>query len=338
MKEEPTVSNNPIPKRQKAPIAYNNARTITPAGLLISFPARAKLAKERYAEPAEESIPPRKRTLADLVAYNRMMPTTLETILASTRLRVAEAKSRVKAPALERLASEHAPRGFARALRDHAHAGMAVIAELKKASPSKGLIRAEFNPAELAKELVSAGATALSVLTDELYFQGSLDYLASVSRSVDVPLLRKDFIIDKFQVMEARAYRADAILLIVAALSDAELRTLQQTAREFELDVLCEVHDEEELQRAIDSGAVMIGVNSRNLKTFHVDLNTALRVGERIPANVLRVAESGIGSGDDIEKLRRAGYDAFLIGESLMRAERPGRALQVLLQGRMAAR
>jgi indole-3-glycerol phosphate synthase len=208
----------------------------------------------------------------------------------------------------------------------------AIIAELKKASPSKGLIRADFRPAELAQELERAGATALSVLTDTEFFQGSLDYLEQASAATSLPCLRKDFMVHEFQMLEARAHRADAILLIVAALKQEELVSLARAAQKHEMDVLCEVHEETELQRALDAGCDLIGVNSRNLKTFQVDLATAFRLGEKIPTDCVRVAESGIHSGADVARLRGAGYDAFLIGESLMRAEHPGEALTVLME------
>jgi len=210
--------------------------------------------------------------------------------------------------------------------------GIAVIAELKKASPSKGLIRADFNPAELARELEGAGAAGLSVLTDEVFFQGSLDNLRAASRSTALPCLRKDFIVDELQIVEARANCADAILLIVAALEQKELVALRTSARAYGLDVLCEAHDEEELERALDAGCDLIGINSRNLRTFEVDIDTALRLGEKIPAGCLGVAESGIQSGSDVARLRWAGYTAFLIGESLMKAERPGEALAKLME------
>jgi len=223
------------------------------------------------------------------------------------------------------------PRGFRRALEEKSRTGVAVIAELKKASPSKGLIRAEFCVEELAKELEAAGAAALSVLTDEEYFQGSLGNLRAASAVVKIPCLRKDFIVDEFQLLEARANSADAVLLIVAALSQTELTVLALGARSHGLDVLCEVHDEEELQRALEAGCDLIGVNTRDLRTFKVDSETAFRLGERLPKNVVRVAESGIRSGEDIARLRAAGYQAFLVGESLMRAERPGEALRELV-------
>jgi indole-3-glycerol phosphate synthase len=231
----------------------------------------------------------------------------------------------------------HIPRGFRAALESASESGVAVIAELKKASPSRGLIRDDFDPAKLTGELRSAGAAALSVLTDEEFFQGSLENLRIASVESRLPCLRKDFIVDEFQIIEARANSADAILLIMAALSENELITLKKKAEDHQLDVLCEVHDQHELDRALDAGCDLIGVNSRDLRTFKVDLTTALRLAERLPENVLAVAESGIESGSDIAQLRSAGYDAFLVGETLMRADNPGEALKLLLVGASAA-
>ena len=259
------------------------------------------------------------------------MPVSLDQIVRSIRGKVAEAKQTADLLELERRAEGHVPRGFRRALEEKSRAGMAVIAELKKASPSKGLIRAEFLVDELAQELEAAGAAALSVLTDEEFFQGSLGNLRLASAAVKIPCLRKDFIVDEFQLLEARANSADAVLLIVAALSQAELTMLARGARSRGLDVLCEVHDEDELRRALDVGCDLIGVNTRDLRTFKVDVETAFRLVELLPKSVLRVAESGIRSGEDIARLRAAGYQAFLIGESLMRAEQPGEALRELV-------
>jgi indole-3-glycerol phosphate synthase len=259
------------------------------------------------------------------------MPVSLDQIVSSTRRKMAEAKAVVDLRELGRQAEQHVPRGFRRALEEKSKAGVAVIAELKKASPSKGLIRAEFCVEDLARELEGVGAAALSVLTDEEFFHGSLENLRLASASVKVPCLRKDFIVDEFQLLEARANSADAVLLIVAALSNAELNRLAVGAGLHGLDVLCEVHDEAELQRALDAGCDLIGVNTRDLRTFQVDMETAFRLVERLPKNVVRVAESGIRSGEDIARLRAAGYQAFLIGESLMRAERPGEALLALV-------
>ncbi len=264
------------------------------------------------------------------------MISTLDRIVAATRVRVAAAKQTTSLATLEKQAVAHSPRGFGRALRESARNGVAVIAELKKASPSKGLIRGSFHPAALAAELVQGGAAALSVLTEEENFQGSLDYLVEVSAAVDVPLLRKDFIVDEFQLVEARANCADAVLLIVAALNEVELRQLRKTAVALGLDVLCEVHDEHELETALDAGCEIIGVNNRNLRTFEVDLNTSLRLAEKIPADLLRVAESGISTSADIATLRQAGFHTFLIGESLMRTDHPGETLSQLIQPKVA--
>jgi indole-3-glycerol phosphate synthase len=259
------------------------------------------------------------------------MPVSLERIVSATRRKVAETKSAADLRELEGQAERHVPRGFRRALEERSRTSVAVIAELKKASPSKGLIRKEFHAEELAKELEGAGAAALSVLTDEEFFQGSLENLRRASVSVKIPCLRKDFIVDEFQLLEARANSADAVLLIVAALTQEELKALVRGASSRGLDVLCEVHDEDELQGALDAGCDLIGVNTRDLRTFKVDAETAFRLAERLPKNVLRVAESGIRSAEDIAQLRAAGYQAFLIGESLMRAERAGEALQELV-------
>jgi indole-3-glycerol phosphate synthase len=259
------------------------------------------------------------------------MPAFLDQIVAATRCKMGEVKSAANLDELEQRAERHVPRGFRSALAEKSKNGVAIIAELKKASPSKGLIRAKFDPAELARELEAAGATALSVLTDEEFFQGSLANLRKASGAVGLPCLRKDFIVDEFQLLEARANSADAVLLIVSALSLSELVNLARGARERGLDVLCEVHDGEELARALDAGLDLIGVNTRDLRTFKVDLEIAFRMAERFPESVVRVAESGIVSGADIVRLRAVGYHAFLVGESLMRAERPGEALRELV-------
>jgi indole-3-glycerol phosphate synthase len=255
----------------------------------------------------------------------------LPEILAHTRVVVAERKASADMGVLERAAAEHQPRGFARALREAAKSGPAVIAEIKKASPSKGLIRADFDAASLAQQLEAGGATTLSVLTDEKFFQGSLENLRRTSAAVKLPCLRKDFMVDEFQVLEARANSADAILLIMAALTDAELRTLRDAARAHDLDVLCEVHDAEELERALALDCECVGVNSRDLRTFEVSLDRACELAAKLPKNAVRVAESGIHTAADMRRLRAAGYDAFLIGESLMRKADPGEALKQLL-------
>jgi len=272
------------------------------------------------------------------------MVAVLDRIVAATRARLAEAKRGADLLQLERRAERHVPRGFRQAVGNshfwqnrpevghpQPESRIAVIAELKKASPSKGLIRAEFRPAELARELEAAGAAALSVLTDEEFFKGSLGNLREASAAVAIPCLRKDFIVDEFQLVEARANSADAVLLILAALTQGDLVNLARGARARGLDVLCEVHDAVELGRALDAGCDLIGVNTRDLRTFQVNLETAFDLASKIPAGVVKVAESGIHSAEDVAQLRAVGYDAFLIGESLMRAVSPGDALRALL-------
>jgi indole-3-glycerol phosphate synthase len=212
-----------------------------------------------------------------------------------------------------------------------------VIAEIKKASPSKGLIRAEFDVEKLARSYFAGGAAALSVLTDEPFFQGSLRNLELASAAVPLPCLRKDFTVDEYQIVETRAHHGDAILLIAATLSDGELQRFARAAHSLSLDVLVEIHTAEELDRVLDAlgerGADAIGVNNRDLKTFEVCLETSLELAARIPSAVLRVAESGIAMPEDLMRLRAAGFDAFLIGESLMRQADPGAALKALLAG-----
>jgi len=257
------------------------------------------------------------------------MSTQLEQILAHTQVEVADRRAVADLALLERKAAAHRPRGFEAALRK---ADPAIIAELKKASPSRGLIRPNFDPAALASSLQAAGATALSVLTDEKFFQGSLDNLTLASQAVSIPCLRKDFILDPFQILEARAACADAVLLIVAALTDADLKILRDEARRMELDVLCEVHDRAELERAASLGFTVIGVNSRNLHTMHVEQQTQLDLAQWLPRDTVHVAESGICNAAEIAQMRSAGYHAFLIGESLMRQPNPAAALAALLQ------
>jgi indole-3-glycerol phosphate synthase len=270
------------------------------------------------------------------------METRLDTILASTRATVAAARECVPLAEQERRAEQHSPRGWAAALRRRAADGPAVIAEIKKASPSKGLIRADFDVEWIARRYEAGGASALSVLTDEPYFQGGLRNLELASATVKLPCLRKDFTVDEYQIVEARAHGADAILLIAAALTDAEMKRFATAAHAVELDVLVEVHTGAELDRVLNAlgerGADAIGVNNRDLKTFDVRMETSLELVERIPAGVVRVAESGIATGNDVARLRAAGFDAFLIGESLMRQADPGSALRDLLAEAAMAR
>lgn len=260
------------------------------------------------------------------------MHTHLEQILARTRTDLARRMEQTPRSTLERLASMHMPRGFAAALRARSAQGPAIIAELKKASPSKGLIRADFSAGELAAAMQAGGAAALSVLTDEPFFQGSLANLAAASRATTLPCLRKDFIVDDYQIVEARAHSADAILLIAAALPDTELKHLAKVADDFELDVLCEIHTGEELHRIRNLEVNMIGVNNRDLHTFDVHLETSLDLAAQLPASAVRVAESGITTAADYGRLAAAGYQAFLIGETFMRQPDPGVALAQWIQ------
>ena len=254
----------------------------------------------------------------------------LDDIIAARRADLAAARSAAPLAALRERAGWALPRrGFGAALRARRPA---VIAEVKKASPSKGVIRPDFDPVAIACRYAACGAAAISVLTEERYFQGSPAYLEAIRAAVDVPLLRKDFIVDPYQVAEARAWGADAILLIVAALDDAALRELHAAADELELDVLVEAHTAAEVDRAVAIGATLIGVNNRDLRTFVTTLETAERLRARIPAGAVAVAESGIETAADVARLRAAGYDVFLVGESLMRQPDPGAALQALLE------
>ena len=262
------------------------------------------------------------------------MATILDDILAHKRQEVAAQKQRVDMDTLVAniSASNDTPRGFMKALQARvAIGGTAVIAEVKKASPSMGVIRASFDPVAIADSYAAAGATCLSVLTDEKYFQGSGHYLRLVRAAVGLPLLRKDFIVDEYQIVEARALGADAILLIVAALSDAELAAFTRLAHDLGLDVLVEVHDEAECARALQLPLRVIGVNNRNLHDFSVSLDTSRRIKTMLPADYLLVSESGIHTRADIEALQADGIHAFLVGGALMQADDPGVALSALL-------
>lgn len=262
------------------------------------------------------------------------MATILDDILAHKRQEVAAQKQRVDMDTLVAniSASNDTLRGFMKALQARvAIGGTAVIAEVKKASPSMGVIRASFDPVAIAESYAAAGATCLSVLTDEKYFQGSGHYLRLVRAAVGLPLLRKDFIVDEYQIVEARALGADAILLIVAALSDAELAAFTRLAHDLGLDVLVEVHDEAECARALQLPLRVIGVNNRNLHDFSVSLDTSRRIKTMLPADYLLVSESGIHTRADIEALQADGIHAFLVGGALMQADDPGVALSALL-------
>jgi indole-3-glycerol phosphate synthase len=258
----------------------------------------------------------------------------LDEILAHKRSEVAAAKAAIPASEMAALARSRrdAPRGLRKALAQGAPPR--VIAEIKRRSPSRGEIRADFDPAALAKAYAEAGAAAISVLTDERYFGGCLEHLERVREATDVPVLRKDFAIDPYQIDEARARGADAVLLIVAAFAgdggSQKLAALRGRAAELGLDTLVEVHDETELDAAIAIGADLVGINNRNLETFEVDLGTTQRLAGWIPEGVVVVAESGIFTNADIQRLERAGAQAFLVGESLMREPDVGMALRSL--------
>jgi len=251
----------------------------------------------------------------------------LAEIVDQKKLEVAELSSR--AADLEKAARhrQHLARDFAAALRAKTPA---IIAEVKKASPSKGVLQPNFHPPAIAQAYEAGGAACVSVLTDRNFFQGSLDDLESARSAVSLPVIRKDFTIDPLQIFEAAAHGADAVLLIAAILTTGQLQTFRELAAELGMAALVEVHDGEELKKAVDSGAEIIGVNNRNLDTFEVSLDTSIRLGARIPAAVTRVSESGIFTSADIRLLQSAGFHAFLVGESLMKAANPAQALKAL--------
>ena len=252
----------------------------------------------------------------------------LDTIVARKKEEVAVLKARgLTVPDLE----IPPPRGFIRALTDFA--GVAIIAEAKKASPSKGVIRPDFDPVAIARSYQSGGAQALSVLTDVDFFQGSLAFIPAVRAAVNLPVLRKDFIIDPLQIREARSYGADAILLIAAILETAQIQEYLGLAFELGMDALVEVHDEAEVEKAVAAGSRLIGVNNRDLRDFSMDLNTTFRLQKLIPAKIPLVSESGIRDQHDIKRLAEHGVRAALVGETLMRAADPAEALRALVDG-----
>jgi len=259
-------------------------------------------------------------------------PDILKKILRRKTEEITERRARVSLQAIRERAENADPvRGFLDALRRRAVEGdAAVIAEIKKASPSKGVLRAHFVPAEIAASYEKGGASCLSVLTDVDFFQGADEYLQQARAACQLPVLRKDFVIDPYQVWEARALGADCILLIVAALEDAQLHELLQLAGELDLDALVEVHDAGEMERALATSARLIGVNNRNLRIFETSLDTTLALKRDFPEDRLLVTESGIHTRDDVQRMHGADVHAFLVGEAFMKAEDPGGKLSEL--------
>jgi indole-3-glycerol phosphate synthase len=261
----------------------------------------------------------------------------LETIVAATRRIIEVRAEREPLLVLEQRAADVSVRSgvFRNALVQPDRVN--VIAECKRRSPSRGVLRADYDPAAIAREYEIAGAAAVSVLTEPTFFDGAPEHLTAVRAVTKLPVLRKDFIVDPYQIFEARAMGADAILLIVSALKSSELRRLHVIARDMGLDVLVEVHDAAELETALKVGATIVGVNNRNLRTLEVDTDTSQQMIERIPSGVVAVAESGLRSGDDVIGLRQAGYSAFLIGEHLISQPSPGAALGEILSSAQTA-
>ena len=259
----------------------------------------------------------------------------LERIIADKRRRLARVEAEQPLELLRAEALKARSAAPARALRSalENRERINIIAEIKRASPSKGTIRGEVVPSELARAYAGGGAAAISILTEEDHFRGSLADLIEVRRAVALPLLRKDFIFDEYQIYEAAAAGADALLLIVAALdADSLLRLRRLAEEELEMDALVEVHTSEELRRAVDAGASIVGVNNRNLRTFDVSLETSVELASQAPPETLLVSESGLRTAADLRRLRAQGYKGFLVGETLMRAELPGEALSTLIQ------
>jgi indole-3-glycerol phosphate synthase len=258
-------------------------------------------------------------------------PDLLRTIVAATERIVEVRRGREPLAAIERRAAAASPRGAAFESALGAPGRVNVIAECKRRSPSRGVLAATYDPVAIARQYESGGAAAVSVLTEPTFFDGSLEHLTAVRSAVDLPLLRKDFVVDEYQLFEARAAGADAVLLIVSALKQPQLLALQRRAWDLGLAVLVEVHDDHELQCAIDSGARLVGVNNRNLRTLSVDVDASYRLAAQIPADVIGVSESGLQSRADLEQLAAAGYRAFLIGERFMTDPNPAHAIRVLL-------
>jgi indole-3-glycerol phosphate synthase len=270
------------------------------------------------------------KTAGDYVMPESIKGTILEKIMHAKVHELVGAQGRLPATSIESVL-DRAPevRSFKRALMAHTPA---IIAEIKRASPSAGLICEDFDPMRIAKEYQDAGAAVLSVITEVKHFRGGLEILARLRWSTKIPLLRKDFLIDPYQILEARHAGADAVLLITALLDTSMLRQMREVAERYGMEALVEVHNESELQRALDAGATIIGVNNRDLRSFEVSLDVSLNLARMMPKSILTVAESGIRMKDDIRRLSDAGYRGFLVGEHLMRSASPGAALKELLR------
>jgi indole-3-glycerol phosphate synthase len=269
-------------------------------------------------------------TASDYRVPESLKGTILEKIMRSKVHELIGTRNKLPAISLESVLDRAAEvRPFKTALMSHSPA---VIAEIKRASPSAGLIREDFDPAKIAREFINSGAAALSVITEVRHFRGGLEFLALLRWNTKIPLLRKDFIIDPYQILEARHAGADAVLLIAALLNGAELKNLRAEAERHGMEALIEVHDESELQRALDAGATLIGVNNRDLRSFEVTLDVSFNLARSIPKGVLAVAESGIQTADDLRRLTDAGYRGFLVGECLLRSPSPGAALAQLIR------
>lgn len=258
-------------------------------------------------------------------------PDLLEAIVAATRTRVAAAQAREPAAALAQRAMARTPQGGQFADRLSRSGSLNVVAECKRRSPSRGVLRTAYDPVEIAKSYERAGAAAISVLTEPGFFDGSLQHLAAVRQAVSIPLLRKDFIVDAYQLLEARAAGADAILLIVAALDGRSLVALAEQAKTLQLAALVEVHDRDECRRALDAGATIIGVNNRNLRTLEVDLNASREIAAMLPSSVIGISESGLKTPADLQSMKALGFKAFLMGERFMIEPDPGAALAGLI-------
>jgi len=255
----------------------------------------------------------------------------LDEIIQNKAAEIKESKNSLPLELIiEQLKDAFPPRNFFDAINPNGE--LKIISEVKHASPSKGVLREDFDPVEIAKSYNMGGASAISVLTDEKYFRGSLSFLKNIRAEVDIPLLRKDFIVDPYQVYEARLFGADAILLIVAALDQLNLKKLLELAHSLHMNAIVEVHDEHELDRALDADARIIGINNRDLRTFDVDLNVSIKLSKKVPEDKIVIAESGISSIEDIDRLRAQGVHVFLIGETFIKAPNPGQKLKELIE------